>query len=40
MLQTIQKAGELLALFDRDHTEWGVREVASKLNMAKSARMT
>jgi len=37
MLQTIQKAGELLALFDRDHTEWGVREVATKLEMAKSS---
>lgn len=37
MLQTIQKAGELLALFDRDHTEWGVREVATKLKMAKSS---
>lgn len=37
MLQTIQKAGELLALFDREHTEWGVREVADKLKMAKSS---
>ena len=37
MLQTIQKAGELLALFDRDHTEWGVRETAAKLKMAKSS---
>jgi DNA-binding IclR family transcriptional regulator len=37
MLQTIQKAGDLLALFDRDHTEWGVREVASKLKIAKSS---
>lgn len=37
MLQTIQKAGELLALFDRSHTEWGVREVAEKLKMAKSS---
>jgi len=37
MLQTIQKAGEILALFDRDHTEWGVREVAVKLKMAKSS---
>jgi DNA-binding IclR family transcriptional regulator len=37
MLQTIQKAGELLELFDRDHTEWGVREVAAKLKMAKSS---
>lgn len=37
MLQTIQKAGELLALFDRDHADWGVREVAVKLKMAKSS---
>jgi IclR family KDG regulon transcriptional repressor len=37
MLQTIQKAGELLALFDRDHTEWGVREAATKLRIAKSS---
>jgi DNA-binding IclR family transcriptional regulator len=37
MLQTIQKAGELLALYDREHTEWGVREAASKLKVAKSS---
>lgn len=37
MLQTIQKAGELLALYDRDHAEWGVRDAASKLKMAKSS---
>jgi DNA-binding IclR family transcriptional regulator len=37
MLQTIQKAGDLLALFDREHTEWGVREVATRLDMAKSS---
>src|SRR5574339_491849 len=37
MLRTIQKAGELLALYDREHTEWGVREVAEKLKMAKSS---
>ena len=37
MLQTIQKAGELLALFDREHADWGVREVAVKLKMAKSS---
>ena len=37
MLQTIQKAGDLLALYDRDHTEWGVREVAAQLKMAKSS---
>lgn len=37
MLQTIQKAGELLALFDREHADWGVREVAARLKMAKSS---
>jgi DNA-binding IclR family transcriptional regulator len=37
MLQTIQKAGEVLALYDREHTEWGVREVAAKLRVAKSS---
>jgi DNA-binding IclR family transcriptional regulator len=37
MLQTIQKAGEVLALFDREHTEWGVREAATKLKIAKSS---
>lgn len=37
MLQTIQKAGELLTLYDREHTEWGVREVAAKLKIAKSS---
>lgn len=37
MLQTLQKAGELLALYDRDHTEWGVREVSAKLKIAKSS---
>ena len=37
MLQTLQKAGELLALFDRSHTEWGVRKVAAKLKIAKSS---
>jgi len=37
MLQTIQKAGELLTLFDREHSEWGVREVAAKLKIAKSS---
>jgi IclR family KDG regulon transcriptional repressor len=37
MLQTIQKAGELLALFDREHTEWGVREAATRLKIAKSS---
>jgi len=37
MLQTIQKAGELLTLFDREHTEWGVREAATRLKIAKSS---
>ena len=37
MLQTIEKASEVLALFDRDHTEWGVREVAETLGLAKSS---
>jgi DNA-binding IclR family transcriptional regulator len=37
MLQTIEKASELLALFDRDHMEWGVREVAETLGLAKSS---
>jgi DNA-binding IclR family transcriptional regulator len=37
MLQTLQKASEVLALYDRDHTEWGVREVAEKLKIAKSS---
>lgn len=37
MLQTIQKAGELLTLYDREHTEWGVREAATKLKIAKSS---
>jgi DNA-binding IclR family transcriptional regulator len=37
MLLTIQKAGELLALYDREHAEWGVRDAASKLKMAKSS---
>lgn len=37
MLQTIEKASEVLALFDREHVEWGVREVAGALGMAKSS---
>jgi IclR family KDG regulon transcriptional repressor len=37
MLQTIQKASEVLALFDREHAEWGVREVAEALGLAKSS---
>ncbi len=37
MLQTIEKASEVLALFDREHSEWGVREVAQALGLAKSS---
>jgi IclR family transcriptional regulator, KDG regulon repressor len=37
MLQTIEKASEVLALFDREHPEWGVREVAEALRLAKSS---
>jgi IclR family transcriptional regulator, KDG regulon repressor len=37
MLQTIEKASDVLALFDREHTEWGVAEVAEKLGLPKSS---
>ncbi len=37
MLQTIDKASQVLSLFDREHTEWGVREVAARLGLAKSS---
>lgn len=37
MLQTIEKASEVLTLFNRDHPEWGVREVADVLGLAKSS---
>jgi DNA-binding IclR family transcriptional regulator len=37
MLHTIEKAGEVLALFDRERTEWGVREAAEALGLAKSS---
>ncbi len=37
MLQTIEKASEVLALFEREHAEWGVREVAEALGLAKSS---
>ncbi len=36
MLQTIHNASEVLALYDRDHTEWGVREISDRLKLAKS----
>ncbi len=37
MIKTIAKASEVLALYDREHTEWGVRQVAQRLDMAKSS---
>jgi DNA-binding IclR family transcriptional regulator len=37
MLQTIEKASDVLALFDRDRTEWGVAEVAERLGLPKSS---
>jgi IclR family KDG regulon transcriptional repressor len=37
MLGTILKAGQLLALFDRDHPEWRVSDVAERLGIAKSS---
>ncbi len=37
MLQTIQKASEVLALYDQNQMEWGVREVAERLQLAKSS---
>jgi IclR family KDG regulon transcriptional repressor len=37
MLQTIEKASDVLALFDRERTEWGVAEVAEKLGLPKSS---
>jgi DNA-binding IclR family transcriptional regulator len=37
MLGTILKAGQLLALFDREHAEWRVSDVAEQLGIAKSS---
>jgi DNA-binding IclR family transcriptional regulator len=37
MLQTIEKASDVLALFDRERTEWGVAEVAERLGLPKSS---
>jgi DNA-binding IclR family transcriptional regulator len=37
MLSTILKAGQVLALFDRTHPEWGVSEVAEVLQAPKSS---
>lgn len=36
MLNTISRAGDVLALFSRDVPEWGVREVAARLSVPKS----
>ncbi len=37
MLGTILKAGDILALFDRDHAEWRVSDVAETMGIAKSS---
>lgn len=37
MLGTILKAGQILALFDREHAEWRVSDAAEKLGIAKSS---
>ena len=37
MLSTVLKAGEVLTLFDRDHSEWRVSDVAQALGIAKSS---
>ncbi len=37
MLTTVLKAGQLLALFDKDHAEWRVSDVAQALGIAKSS---
>lgn len=37
MLQTIQKVSVVLALFDREHAEWGVRDLAAKVKIPKSS---
>lgn len=37
MLNTILKAGELLSLFDHDHAEWRVSDVAEVMGIAKSS---
>lgn len=37
MLNTILKAGQVLSLFSREHPEWGIREVAETLGIAKSS---
>lgn len=37
MLHTIQKASEALAFYDHNQTEFGAREVAARLHLAKSS---
>lgn len=37
MLNTILKAGKILALFDYEHPEWRVSDVAEQLGIAKSS---
>jgi DNA-binding IclR family transcriptional regulator len=37
MLNTILKAGRILALFDHEHPEWRVSDVAERLGIAKSS---
>ncbi len=37
MLSTVQKAGQVLDLFDRESAEWGVSEVAASLKIPKSS---
>jgi IclR family transcriptional regulator, KDG regulon repressor len=37
MLGTILKAGQILALFDREHAEWRISDVAETLGIAKSS---
>ncbi|HEV2582021.1 MAG TPA: IclR family transcriptional regulator, partial [Ktedonobacteraceae bacterium] len=37
MLQTVQKAAEVLDLFSVEHPEWGVSELSKKLSFPKSS---
>jgi len=37
MLGTILKAGQILALYNREHSEWRVSDVAEELGIAKSS---
>lgn len=36
LLNTISRAGNVLALFTAEHPEWGVRETATELGMPRS----